>query len=94
MGNKYFCESAVNVAYDNAQHNIFHSSDPLWDGENCNDDSNCCEFNRPPYFVNDLGKNVTASSIDARLCLHEIGTTGASNREDILVEVVEIYIAI
>ena len=91
VDNKYFCESAVNIPFNFGVHNIFHSSDPLWDGENCNDDSNCCEFNRPPYFVNDLGKSLTASSIDARLCLHNRKSTTV--QEDILVEVVEIYIA-
>ena len=47
---------------------VFQCDDPLWDGLNCNPESNCCDFNRPPYFVNDLGKTLTVDSVDARLC--------------------------
>ena len=59
--NNYFCESGLNVHYNG---DIFQADDPLWDGENCIDESNCCEFNRPPYFVNDLGKVLTASKVE------------------------------
>ena len=48
VGNNYFCESGLNVAFSA---HIFQVDDPLWDGGNCIDESNCCEFNRPPYFV-------------------------------------------
>ena len=73
---------------------LFQADDPLWDGENCNVNSNCCEYNRPPYFVNDLGTTMTASTIEARICVKEeapvsVGSFG----DDIAVEIVEIYIA-
>ena len=92
VGNQYFCEAAVNIY----QNGIFEyiPDDPLWDGLNCNPESTCCDFSHPPYFVNDLGRTLTANSIDARLCFLEgpppsIGALG----DDILVEQIEVYIA-
>ena len=91
VGNNYFCESGHNAEYDGTD--IFQADDPLWDGENCIDESNCCEFNRPPYFVNDLGKVLTASKIDARICLNDDGPDSVGDDgEDIFVEVVELYV--
>lgn len=55
VGNSYFCESG-NIDF-NGQF-FLQSDDPLWDGENCHPESNCCNFNHPPYFVNDLGKTI------------------------------------
>ena len=55
--------------------------------------SNCCELNRPPYFVSDLGKVLTASKIDARICLNDDGPELlGDDGEDIFVEVVELYV--
>ena len=92
VGSNYFCESGLNSDFDGAFQ--FQADDLLWDGENCNVNSNCCEYNRPPYFVNDLQITVTLSEIEARICLQEgapanIGASG----DDIAVEAVEIYVA-
>ena len=68
VGNNYFCEAAVNIHDSENPSFLFHFDDPLWDGLNCNPKSSCCEFNQPPYFVNDLGRTITVNSIEGRLC--------------------------
>ena len=36
VGDDYFCESGVNEAYNSDRHHrTFHSTDTLWDGEDC-----------------------------------------------------------
>lgn len=91
IGNNYFCEAGVNKFRGGER---FHDDDPLWDGLDCNVDSTCCDFNHPPYFINDLGKTITTNAIDARICLLSDGPTqDDTGGDDILIEVLEIYIA-
>ena len=90
VGNQYFCEAGIN----RVENSNFLSNDTLWDGRNCNPESTCCEYNRPPYFVNDLGKTITTDSIDARLCfLSGPPSFDGDEGNDILVERIELYIA-
>lgn len=94
VGNNYFCEAGIDEFQVEPATFVFQASDPLWDGQNCNDASNCCEFNRPPYFVTDLGMTVTKGAIDARICLQEGAPASiGANGDDVLVEIVEIYVA-
>ena len=89
VGNDYFCESGLEEFDGNF---VFQADDPLWDGLDCNEESNCCECNRPPYFVKDVG-SITSDHIEARICLKGRGPNNIGGRgEDILVEVVEIYV--
>ena len=91
VGNKYFCEAGINL-FDGTF--LFQADDPLWDGLNCNPKSRCCEYNRPPYFVNNLGKTLTFDEIDARICVLQSGPTmPGNNGDDILVEAMELYVA-
>ena len=53
IGNDYFCESGQHSAWD-GQYGVFHSSDVLWDGQNCTSNSTCCQFNDPPWFTKNL----------------------------------------
>ena len=90
VGNQYFCEAGVNEHTSDR----FLSEDALWDGRNCNPESTCCEYNRPPYFVNDLGKTITTDSIDARICANNPPPPNdGDSGDDILVERIELYIA-
>ena len=90
VGNQYFCEAGVNEYTSDR----FLSEDALWDGRNCNPESTCCEYNRPPYFVNDLGKTITTDSIDARICaVASPPQAEGEDGNDILVERIELYIA-
>ena len=90
VSNNYFCEAGINVFLS---YTSIMSDDPLWDGLNCNPESSCCDFNRPPYFVNDLGKTLTVDSVDARLCFVERPppSEGALG-DDVLIERMEIYV--
>ena len=90
VGNNYFCESQ-NDPFEfgtpgNRPGSRFYPDDILWDGENCLSRSNCCEFNRPPYFIRDLGETVS-SSIEARICQRF-----SRDNADTAVEVVELFV--
>ena len=85
VGNDYFCESQ-NGVFNGSNRFRLYAEDVLWDREDCLVNSNCCEFNRPPYFIKDLGQTVTGG-ITAQICLRN----GISNA-DIAVEVVELYV--
>lgn len=85
VADHYFCE-AQNEIFPTSGNERFrlYSEDILWDGDNCLSTSNCCEFNRPPYFIRDLGET-TSSGIDARICFRNSGS-------DIAIEIVELYV--
>ena len=87
MGSDYFCES-MNEGFDNSDPGRFgiYAEDVLWDGQNCLTSSNCCEFNRPPYFVKVLPES-TKENIVASICLRN-----NMNQANVAVEVVEIYV--
>lgn len=82
IGNDYFCDSGT-ARY---QPNVFHSSDPLWDGQGCGGSSSCCSFNSPPWFCKDLNV-ATTDDVEMRIC----GNENTSN-EDTPVEIVELYV--
>ena len=85
--NDFFCESMNQpYPYSGDERHRIYSEDPLWDGENCLTSSNCCEFNRPPYFVKTL-PGATSESIKAAICLNN-----EDEDSNVAVEVVELYI--
>ena len=83
----YFCESR-NDPYpvSGSERLRFYADDKLWDGENCLETSNCCEQNRPPYFVKTLD-GPTSEDIVASLCLKNV-----ARGSNIAVEIMEIYV--
>ena len=86
VGNDYFCDSG-NPGPGWA-HGADYSGDPLWDGEGCPSTSTCCQFNNPPWFYKQLPHaQAMTDSIEVRIC----GSEGISN-EDLLVELIELYI--
>ena len=88
VGQNYFCESGVNVGWDDGgpRYGILHSTDTLWDGEDCPPSSTCCSLHNPPYFIKQL-PTPTTDDIEARVCMHYPKSTG-----DIAVELVELYV--
>ena len=86
VGEDYFCESGVNEAWSGSRHYTFHSTDTLWDGEDCLPSSTCCSQHNPPYFIKQL-PTPTTDDIEARVCL-----TGPSSSANIAVELVELYV--
>ena len=83
VGNSYYCESGhTGPGYDVPI--ILYSSDPLWDGEQCESEGSCCST--APWFTVDL-VNSTSDDIEVRICSSNI------NLEDTPIQLLEIYIA-
>jgi dynein heavy chain len=80
VGKDYYCDTGNNGNSDLP--NGFYS-EPLWDGERCND---CCAFNTPPWFYKQLPQHTT-DDIEMRVCTDEARST-----EDIAIEIIQIYI--
>ena len=87
IGNDYFCESQnLEILPSNRNDRRLYSGDVLWDSRDCIESSNCCEFNRPPYFVKEL-PSPTSEDIKASICLNF-----NINNANIAVEIVELYV--
>lgn len=81
VGNDYFCDTGSR----NSGNFEFYDEDPLWDGQGCGAVSQCCTFNNPPWFY----KNIVATrdDIELRVC-----RDSPVANEDILIEIVELYV--
>ena len=84
IGNEYFCESGTANGW--AQNSVLYADDPLWDGENCPENSSCCQLNNPPWFCKDLGREFR-SDFEVRLCGDE-----ELGNEDVPLELIELYV--
>lgn len=85
VGNNYFCESG-NAGTDWIPNNLY-SGDPLWDGEQCGSEGQCCvNENSPPWFSTTL-PIPTADSIEARICI-----PASSPEEEVILQKLVIYI--
>ena len=84
VGHDFFCEtgSRAETEYDD----ITFEGDPLWDGEGCDSQADCCMFNRPPWFCKELPEPTT-DDIEMRVCLNEHSDYG-----DVLIEAVDIFV--
>ena len=83
LGNNWYCESGNPTSLYQA---IVRSSDPLWDGENC--EGTCCSNGKsPPWFSVEL-LAPTNDYIEARICASEHSDTN----EDAFINTFEIYI--
>lgn len=91
VGEDYFCESGRDVGNDG--NNPFkHHSDPLWDGQGCNDVATpCCT--RGSMFCKTF-TTPTTDDIELRLCLdnQRPSNNPSGDDEDIRLELVEIYV--
>ena len=85
VGSDFFCDSG-NPRSSSATPGTFHSDNPLWDGDECAADNECCPTDNPPYFHKTLPQSTT-DDIEMRVCRNE-----ARNNEDIAIETVEIYV--
>ena len=89
VGNDYFCDTGyTETLYPQCGHisTDLEISHPLWDGGGCGPTGGCCESNNPPWFCKTLPQPTT-DDIEVRIC----GDEELSN-EDILVELIEIYV--
>ncbi len=86
VGQDYFCESGVSVVNPTAS---LYPDDPLWDGDGCTVAGNtCCQFNNPPYFTKQLN-TTTGHDLEVPACG---AWTRNLEREDTLIELIELYI--
>ena len=81
VGNNYYCESGNNGTSTTT--NFLHSSDPLWDGQQCESEGTCCST--APWFTVDLF-NSTTDSIEVRIC------ADSTPAEDTPINLLELYI--
>ena len=79
----YYCESG-NDGQPTVS-NVF-TDDPVWDGEGCSNDNNCCSDVNLPWFHRQLPLTTT-EDIEARLCRDEL-----SYDEDILINKFQLYV--
>ena len=88
VGNDYFCESGYVWPgnYIPGLLYVFHSDDPLWDGDGCISTSTCCLLNNPPYFTKTLPAP-TIDDLELRLCGYF-----PSSYEDVAAELIELYV--
>ena len=84
VGNDYFCEAGMSGQF--VRYDRLISENPLWDGQNCGQNSTCCSMNSPPYFMKDLPAPTT-DDIEVRLC--SIWPTRGSNYP---IDLLEIYV--
>ena len=83
VGNDYFCEAGESGLH--FVHRLYLEN-PLWDGQNCGQNSTCCSMNNPPYFMKDLPAPTT-DDIEVRLC-----SNNYPHKSDLPVELLEIYV--
>ena len=84
VGHDFFCEtgSRAESVYDD----ITFEDDPLWDGEGCESQADCCMFNKPPWFCKELPEPTT-DDIEMRVCLNEHPIYG-----NVLIEAINIFV--
>ena len=83
VGDNYYCESGASI---HAKHTLF-SGDPLWDGQDCNNnEATCCTNPNLPYFVRDLSVSST-DGVELRVC-----TSEGLPDEAVGVDQIELYI--
>jgi hypothetical protein len=84
VGHDFFCETGSRA--ETEYEDITFEADPLWDGEGCDSQADCCPFNRPPWFCKELPEPTT-DDIEMRVCLNVHPDYG-----DIFIEAVDIFV--
>ena len=85
VGNNYYCESAYQGGC--WINDVFFSGDPLWDGQQCDNEGTCCTgTNTPPWFSINLRGSVS-DNIEVRICHNQ-----RTSDEDTPVELLELYV--
>ena len=82
VGNNYYCESGNPTSTFVSNH--LYSTDPLWDGQQC--EGQCCSDGKsPPWFSVDL-PNPTTDDIEVCICIPQ------PSCDDIVIQLLELYI--
>ena len=77
----YYCESGSLLLGSD-----YHTSDPVWDGEDCSVNNSCCSEPSLPWFYRQIPLT-TSEDIETRICRDE-----ASSNEDVLIKELQLYI--
>ena len=87
VGNNYYHESAYDGITNCYVVDTFLPNDPLWDGQQCDNEGTCCTgTNTPPWFNMELPDSTT-DDIEVRIC-HDQNT----NDEDSPIKLLELYV--
>ena len=86
VGNHYYCESGDTGINE---HELYYTSDVLWDEDGCHDDkNNCCTNPDMPWFFRQFtSNNYKHDYLEASICKRN-----GFHYEDTLVESIELYI--
>ena len=94
VDNHYFCETGsveespprTSLECIKQHDSVFYATNRLWDGEGCNNNSTCCDFNRPPWFCRKLEKK-SDMPLEVRIC-----GSGYVIFGDTPIELMELYV--
>ena len=81
VGEDYYCETGSR----NEAEQRYYFDDPLWDGEGCEGQNECCDRGGP-WFCKQLPQP-TRDDIEVRVCTNSVGSD-----EDTVLEQIELYI--
>ena len=81
VGEDYYCETGTRT---NAQR-YYYFEDPLWDGEGCEGENECCDRGGP-WFCKQLPQPIR-DDIEMRVC-----TNSQGSKEDIVLEQINLFI--
>ena len=85
VGNNYYCESGNPLNTFENTDVLRYTSDPLWDGQQC--EGQCCSDGRtPPWFSVTLA-NPTTDDVEVRIC-----GSNSSENEDSPISLMELYV--
>lgn len=79
----YYCESGATNSY---LHSVYYTSDPLWDGDGCGDNSNCCTRPGAPWFYRTFPASMRFD-IETRICRDQ-----AISNENIAIAEMALYV--
>ena len=85
VGNNYYCESGNPTSLFQHTDVLRYTSDPLWDGRQC--EGQCCSNGMTPPWFNVTLAGPTSDDIEVRIC----GTESTSN-EDTPIQIMELYV--
>ena len=77
----YYCESGSLLAGSD-----YHTTDPVWDGNHCSANNNCCSEPNLPWFYRQIPRT-TSEDVETRICRDE-----SYHNEGILVKELQLYV--
>ena len=82
VGSDFFCEFTNSTFHEL----VFDTTDPLWDGEECNEEPTCCDREGFPWF-HKVMNTTTNNYIELRVCCNQ-----STNDEDVPFGLYELYV--